>query len=250
MSGMFRRFIRWQVGLSKRIDERVFGAMSLDGNGHYLRFISEVVRDGSVIADVGGGKRPFFSPDTVVSKRLSVTGIDIDGAELERAPTGAYARVIVSPLEGIDGPATHDIVIAQSVLEHVINGEQAILGCASLLRSGGELFTFCPNRRAWFAVLNRVLPENIKRKILFGIFPEKREKQGFPAHYDGCTPDEMRSNMAAAGLNVIRIDCFFVSSYFMFFFPLYLLWRLVNFPLMKIWPYRYCETFAIHAVKR
>jgi hypothetical protein len=91
--------------------------------------------------------------------------------------------------------------------------------------------------------LNLVLPEALKRTVLFGVFPEKRERQGFPAFYDGCSPAEMIQNMAAAGVSVREVRYFYVSSYFMFFVPLYLLWRVVNYPLIKMFPTRYCETF-------
>ena len=249
MSGIFRGLVRQQVRLSKRFDRRVFGGMSTDGNGYFLSFVAGAVRDGSRVADVGGGKRPFFPPDQVAARGLKVTGIDIDPVELSLAPVNAYASTLVSPLEEVTGPAMHDVVIAQSVLEHVRNGADAIRGCAALLQRNGEVFTFCPNRRAWFAVLNRLLPEGFKRALLFGIFPEKREKQGFPAYYDGCTPEDMQQNMEACGLKVVEVRTFYVSSYFMFFFPLYLCWRIATWPLMKLFPERYCETFMIRAVK-
>ena len=249
MVRLLRGFIRWQVKLSRSFDRRFFGGLATDGNGYYLELLARSVPDGSVVADVGGGKRPFFSPNEVAEKSLTVTGIDIDGEELARAPAGSYSNVIISALEHLEACPQHDVVIAQSVLEHVQDGALAIKGCASLLKPGGRAYTFCPNRRAWFAILNRALPERMKQKLLFGIFPEKRDKQGFPAFYDDCTPAEMTTNMEAAGLKVVRVDYFFVSSYFMFFFPLYLLWRLATYPLMRLWPSRYCETFIIQAVR-
>ena len=142
-----------------------------------------------------------------------------------------------------NGPPSHDFVLAQSVLEHVQDGKGAAAGIAALAKPGATIVTFCPSKRAWFARLNLVLPEALKRAVLFGVFPEKRERQGFPAFYDGCSPAEMVENMKAAGVSVIEVRYFYVSSYFMFFVPLYLLWRLVNYPLIRMFPARYCETF-------
>jgi 2-polyprenyl-6-hydroxyphenyl methylase/3-demethylubiquinone-9 3-methyltransferase len=93
------------------------------------------------------------------------------------------------------------------------------------------------------------LPERTKRAILYAIYPQTKEKQGFPAFYDRCTPREMAHAMQSAGLKVDRVEPYFVSSYFMFLFPLHLLWRLVNVPLMKLWPMAFCETFVIRASK-
>lgn len=247
---LFRSFISGQVAMCRSLDRMLFPGMSTDGNGHYLSEVARLVPSRARIADVGGGKRPFFPPGEVAMRGLRVTGIDIDADELASAPAGSYHEVVVSALEEVHGPGSHDVVIAQSVLEHVTDGRAAIRGCASLLTGGGYLYTFCPNRFAWFAILNRLLPESAKRAILFAIFPEKREKQGFPAYYDGCVPAAMRGNMEDFGLEIVNVEYFFVSSYFMFFFPLYLFWRVVTFPFMKLRPQLFCETFMITARKK
>ena len=96
-------------------------------------------------------------------------GVDIDAEQLMAAPQGAYSTTIVSALERYEG-APHDYVVAQSGLEHVSDGREAMAGIGRLLRPGGKVFTFCPNKRAWFARLNKLLPERLKRAILFSIY--------------------------------------------------------------------------------
>lgn len=245
-----QRIIRGQVAICLAIDRTLFGAFSVDGNKSFVPVADGLVANGSNVADVGGGKTPFFSPAQVLSRELSVTGVDLDEGELSRAPSGSYRKCIVSPIEQCKGDSDHDVVIAQSVLEHVRDGKMAAQGIASLLRPGGVVVTFCPCRRAWFARLNMLLPETVKRFLLFSIFPGKRERQGFPAFYNGCTPDEMVRNMANAGIELRELQFFFISSYFMFFAPLYLVWRLATFPFMKLWPRRYCETFIFVGVRK
>lgn len=247
--GWIRRIISGQVAICLAIDRAIFGDFSIDGNRSFVGLVGAMVPDGSKVADVGGGKTPFFTSDEVRQRRLDVTGVDLSADELALAPSGCYQRTSVGPIEECRGNADHDFVIAQSVLEHVWDGKKAALGIGSLLREGGVVTTFCPCRRAWFARLNLLLPEGFKRFVLFSIFPAKRERQGFPAFYSGCTPDEMKCNMAAAGVEVREIRYFYVSSYFMFFVPLYLLWRVVTYPLMRLWPHRYCETFMFVGVK-
>jgi 2-polyprenyl-6-hydroxyphenyl methylase/3-demethylubiquinone-9 3-methyltransferase len=242
---VIRKLISWNLRLSRACDRLIFKDFAIDGNGAFNQLAPSMVKDGSRVADVGGGKTPFFPTEAVRQRELRVTGVDIDAAELDLAPLGAYADVIVSALEKCRGAEDHDIVIAQSVLEHVYDGREAMRGIASLLRPGGTVITFCPNRRAWFARLNVLLPEGLKRAILFAVFPSKRERQGFPAHYDGCTPAEMQENMRLAKIRPVEIKYYFVSSYFMFFAPLYLFWRLATYPLMRFWPHRYCETFIV-----
>lgn len=249
MKNLLRRLVLGQIAACKVIDRRFFGSLTTDGNGEFCELVRQLVPPGTVIADIGGGKTPVFTVDEVNENGFKVTGIDIDADELSRAPAGAYSQVVVSAIERCEGPAVHDFVLAQSVLEHVSDGKGAATGIASLARPGGTIVTFCPCKRAWFARLNLLMPEALKRAVLFTVFPEKRKRQGFPAFYDGCTPSEMIWNMAAAGVSVTQVRYFYVSSYFMFFVPLYLLWRLCNYPLIRMFPERYCETFIFVGVR-
>lgn len=241
-------FFASQVKLSRRFDELFFRSFSIDGNMSFVEYVRGLATPSMLVADIGGGKTPFFSAEEVSALGLRVTGVDMDVSELEAAPDGAYSDVIVARVEDVDGPPVHDLIVAQSVLEHVTDGERALLGISSLGRHGARVLTFCPNRRAWFAQLNLLLPENLKRAVLFHLFPSKRERQGYPAFYDGCTPSELTSNMSSAGIKEVEVRYYFVSSYFMFFFPIYLFWRLFTFPFMVIWPRMFCETFVFSGV--
>jgi len=244
-----RQFIRWQVRLCRRIDSVLIPEFSVDGNERFVVLARGLVRSGDRVADIGGGKTPFFAPDEVAGLGLHVIGVDICSDELLQAPQGAFCTHAVGAIEEVRGGGDCDLVIAQSVLEHVYDGRRAAEGIASFCSPGGTVITFCPNRRAWFARLNLLLPEKVKRFILFSVFPEKRYRQGFPAHYDGCTPGELRANFAMVRVEERCLLPFFTSSYFMFCVPLYALWRLCTFPLMKVWPLVFCETFIFIGTK-
>lgn len=246
---IFHKIVGLNVALSRWVDARVWPDMSRDGNRSFVSSVKPLVGHDSSVADVGGGKSPFFSSEEVAAMNLHVTGLDVDQSELGRAPAGAYSRVVCEDITTYRGDQSADFVIVQSLLEHVSDNRKGMLGIASLCKPGGRVFTFCPNRRAWFAVLNRLLPEGLKRRILYTIYPHTKEKQGFPAFYDRCTPAELSQALGDAGLSVVKVVPYFVSSYFMFFFPLYLFWRLVTYPLMRFWPMAFCETFVIYAVK-
>jgi 2-polyprenyl-3-methyl-5-hydroxy-6-metoxy-1,4-benzoquinol methylase len=243
MDGWLHKFFRRQVQICRAIDARFFSDFALDGNQEFDSLVRTLIRPGSRIADVGGGKTPFFNACQVAEQKLVVTGVDMDSVELSLAPPNCYADAIVGRIEEVRGDRSKDYVVAQSVLEHVEDGRRAATGIASFARIGGVVATFCPNRRAWFARLNTLLPEKVKRAVLFFVFPGKRERQGFPAFYDGCTPRELRENMRRAGVHCNETRYYFTSSYFMFFVPAYLLWRCCTWPFMKLWPDRYCETF-------
>jgi hypothetical protein len=85
---------------------------------------------------------------------------------------------------------------------------------------------FLPSRNAVFARINLMLPQQLKRTILHSVFPSTKRDQGFPAYYDRCTPADFRRLAADSGLAVDLCKVYFRSSYFMFFFPLHLAWRI------------------------
>ena len=102
-----------------------------------------------------------------------------------------------------------------------------------------------PSRNAVFARLNLLLPTRLKRAILHGLYPSTRFRQGFPAHYDRCTPSGIRQLACGHHLVFAEERLYYMSSYFQVLFPLYLLWRL------WILAYRYiggadsAETFSV-----
>ncbi len=70
-------------------------------------------------------------------------------------------------------------MICQALLEHVPSTERAFRAIGSLLKPGGLALIFAPSRNAVFARLNLLLPQRLKRAILFAVFPESRYRDGY-----------------------------------------------------------------------
>jgi len=223
---VIRALIRDQRAWSERFDRLLPDDYRVDGNTCFkTRFAPSYVTPGIVVYDVGGGKRPFFS--TMEKRRLGVKviGVDISADELSMAPEGAYDETVCADVTTYRGNGDGDLAVCCTLLEHVRDTEPAIACLASLLREGGTALVFVPSRNALFARLNLLLPERAKRALLFGLFPEKREAQGFPSYYDQCTPRRIQELGVAHGLELVKAEYYFKSSYFSFFLPFYVLWR-------------------------
>jgi len=217
---------RWSLALDRALVKERFRT---DGNADFMEsFAPSYLRPGLRVYDMGGGKQPFISPDLKKSLGLSVIGVDIDQNELDRAPAGAYDSAICADIcDPSRFPANDaDLVISQTVLEHVPDVARAFDTFAKVLRPGGQAVLFAPSRNAIFARLNLLLPEDMKRKVMFSIFPHKKRDSGFPAYYDRCTLGQFRAIAAARGLELVEKRAYYRSGYFSFFAPLYLLWRL------------------------
>jgi 2-polyprenyl-3-methyl-5-hydroxy-6-metoxy-1,4-benzoquinol methylase len=224
---MLRSVINGQVWLSKKFDRLLPALFRVDGNRDFVdSFAPRHMAKGIRIYDVGSGRHPLLGQEQKATLRATVVGLDIDQNELAAAPSGCYDEAVCADVRSYRGNGDGDLVICQALLEHVNGVDQAFHAMASMLKPGGIAIVFVPSRNAVFARLNLALPAHLKRRLLFTIFPSAREGQGFKSYYDRCTPSDFRRLAAEAGLEVTEIVPYYTSSYFTFFFPLHVLWRL------------------------
>ncbi len=227
MTALVRPLLRSQFLLCELIDRLLPERFRVDGHRHYRReFVWEFVRRGMTAYDIGGGKHPLFSTEQKRELDLKVCGVDIDASELASAPVGSYDEVVCSDITHYRGRGDADLIVCQATLEHVTDNRLSMAALASILRPGGIALIFTPSRNAAYARLNLLLPEGLKKDILDAVYPGGNDGHGFPARYDRCTPREFRRLAENNGLEVLSLRPYFISSYFAFFFPLYLVWRL------------------------
>jgi 2-polyprenyl-6-hydroxyphenyl methylase/3-demethylubiquinone-9 3-methyltransferase len=248
---LLRNFIDLNRRMSRRFDRLFPERYRIAGGNDFKKHIvpAHLVADLRVY-DVGGGSRPLISPEEKSSLGICVVGLDLDGDETGRAPVGAYDETIVADISRFRGRGDADLVVCKCVLEHVQDSEGAIQGISTILRPGGIALLFMPCRNAVFARINLFLPERIKRWMLFKIYPNKAGgHDGFEAFYDRCTPKEMRRLAEGAGLRVRRVWLYHQASYFIFFVPLYAVWRLWTVASSAIAGEQGVETFALELEK-
>lgn len=248
------RFTRNFVALNRRIcravDRCLPAWVSLEGNRHFAEsVVPRYVQPGMRVVDVGGGKTPFFSTGTKHKLRLWVRGIDISAAELARSPAGAYDEIVVADICDSSLTDRADLVVCMTVIEHVESAELAVASLTRLVRPGGTVALFVPCRNALFARLNLVLPEGVKRRVLYGLYPDSVHFAGFRAHYDRCTPSALEAVVRRAGLQVVETQVYHWSGYFDFFAPFYLGWRAASLLAVALFGEDACDRFCIVAVR-
>ncbi|MBT9550647.1 MAG: methyltransferase domain-containing protein [Hydrogenophaga sp.] len=248
---MIRKFINFNIRASKLFDQLLPESYKTDGNRDFKNsFALQYITSGTHCIDIGGGKNPFIPNHMKNNKNIYVTGIDIDQDELNQAPKGSYDHIKCADIQHIVGNGDADLCICQAVLEHVPDVEAAFKSMSTLLKPGGIAIIFVPSRNALFARLNLILPEKIKRKILFSIFPNTQRNQGFPSYYNRCTPVEFRSISEHTNLEVIDSRYYYTSSYFSFFTPLYIAWRFWIIVYKRMMGEQAAETFSMALRKR
>ena len=245
---MIRQFINFNIYLSKTFEKLFF----FNKNDKLLLFnvFQKEIKLKFKIADVGGGKKPAkLIKGLKLPKDLTYDGFDISLDELEIS-RDFYSKIFAINLNEpiVEKNFDYDLVICLNTLEHVKNTTQAIKNLNLLVKKGGKLYLKMPCKHAVFTKLNLIIPNQIKNLIMHRIYPHKKG-DGFPAFYDKSTPLEIIKILESEGLTMEKISYVKWSSYFSFFFPFYIIWRVYTI-FQNIFIKDYCESFEIIFYKK
>lgn len=235
--GIARQFINLNIALSLLIDKALPARLREDGNKFFLReMLPKALKEGATVYDLGGGSQPCISLEDKDQRCLTLVGLDISAQELLAAPEGVYDRTVAADLCTFIGNEDADIVVCQALLEHVPDTSEAMRAIASIVKPGGRAYLFVPSGNAVFARLNILLPESLKRRALFALFPHKAlGHDGFNAYYDQCTPSKIEFLAYQNSMEVEECQLFWTSSYFRILTPVFIIWRLwqvLSYPML------------------
>ena len=182
----------------------------------YLLELIEGLRPGRV-CDIGGGRNPRLSRDSVESFKIDYTLLDISQEELDRAPD-QYNKVCVDIGDKeFDIDQKYDLVFSRMVAEHIASGEQFHKNIFEMLAPGGIAVHFFPTLYALPFTVNRIIPEGLSDQLLHVFGSRDRDKSGkFPAHYSwtyGPTSKQL-SNLEAIGYEIPLYAAAFGHGYY------------------------------------
>jgi len=244
MKSLLQKFVGLNRYLCEKFDDLLpFPPSQVGSLGEFD--VRPMFLSSEIIADVGGGKKPFAVAADIPVGNRRYFGLDIEEEELKSAPANTYTNTFVvnieNPQESLEN--LFEFVICRNTLEHVKDAEKAISGLCAIMAPGGSCYIKLPCRYAAFARANRLLPNELKRRLMHSIFPHK-SGDGFPAYYDRASPGELRTLIRESGAETLAERRTYRSSYFMFFFPAYILWRLFA-TLQYLFNAEYCENFEL-----
>lgn len=179
--------------------------------------------ESGVMLDIGAGLSTAANKARGLSEHIDVIGMDILHAALQQNSDLDYRLVADACLPWPLADSSIDIIVSRSVIEHLTDTETFASECRRVLKPGGYGVYLLPARNAPFAILNRILPKTVSRRLLDWIFPHKKELLGFRAYYRDCTYREIGSLFENCGLSINDIRCrYYQSTYYGAFFPAYL----------------------------
>lgn len=250
MNQVINAFLQTQYYLCNWFDKLFPAFFNEDGNQHFLKTITpSYLKTDITVYDVGGGSVPIITQALKNKYHIKTVGVDESIEELEKAKD-FYDEIIVADIQNYNGNEDADLVICQSVLEHVQNAQLAFKGIVSCLKPGGNLLIFCPSKNAWFAKLNRWLPQKIKMKLVNLRNPHLINHQGFKAYYHNATIKDFTKIAADNNLQLAYKKAYYISNYFQIFFPLYVFWRLYVYVFYLINKEAAAETFTLVFTKQ
>jgi SAM-dependent methyltransferase len=177
----------------------------------------------STVLDVGAGRQWHFTP-SLKSRNMKLIGFDIDDAEmaenalLDQRICGDACSSLGVPDQSVD------LIMGRAVIEHLHDTASFLKRANRALREDGRLIVTFANRNAPFAILNRILPQRASGWLLGHLVPGSSGVLGFKAFYDRASFQEFKQSLTDAGFEIEEeYASYFSTSYYAFFFPLFVL---------------------------
>jgi SAM-dependent methyltransferase len=181
-----------QEGVEYRVfpEMRAGGYCRVDHRMEYIVRVNALLRPDMVVLDFGAG-RGKWQHDPVPLRRwlgdfrgrcAHVIGADADPAIAENPQV--HERILLE----IDRPipladASVDLISAFSVLEHIDNAPFYAAELARVLRPGGWLCAWTPNKWGYVGIGARLVPQRLHGFLLRRLEPRREEEDSFPPLY-------------------------------------------------------------------
>jgi len=201
------------------IFERVYGDRKFY-DALYRGMVRKHLRPGQRLLDAGCGRYLTFSKD--LSGIAHVVGIDLESTLETRndaQPFGVRGDIGHLPFP----PATFDMIISRSVIEHLEDPPQVFREFERVLRPGGKVVLITPNKYDYVSLIAAITPYRFHRTLVSRIF-QVSEDDVFPTLYRANTLSAIRKALTGAGLVERELDT--INHY-----PAYLMFSPVLFRL-------------------
>lgn len=161
----------------------------------------------SIVLDVGCG-RGAYADDPVLYRRkmrilrgkcAKVIGLDIDSASANNPCIDEFRLLEESwPIES----QSVDLVLMDSVVEHLVEPARIFAQCFNALREGGVLCIRTPNLWSYFGVMVRMFPSRQRCRFLPAIQKDRQVRDIFPAVYRCNTRRKLKKSLRQCGFDV------------------------------------------------
>lgn len=188
--------------------ESKFGGFTdIDGTIIFFSRVNSLIHPAATIVDFGCG-RGAYGEDPVTYRRelrilktkcSKVIGIDVSDSAKDN-PYLDEVYIIENNRWPLDNE-TVDLVMADSVLEHLKDPEAFFSECRRVIKPGGYLCLRTTNALGYVGLLSRLIPNKFHHKILKKTKQEIGEEDVFPTYYLCNTVTIVRKKMIKFGFD-------------------------------------------------
>jgi 2-polyprenyl-6-hydroxyphenyl methylase/3-demethylubiquinone-9 3-methyltransferase len=189
----------------------------------YNKITSSIINSKSnqLILDCGCGIKTTYSKFCDQTLKNKIIGFDLSIRAYENKDVD---QVIIHDITKVSpfNVRSIDIITSSSMLEHLNEVESFIRHSSEILKKDGIFICLFANRFAPFAILNRLLPNKISKRLLYFFRSSMIDQGGQKGYYNKCTYYEIYRLLHKYNFVVTNSYFYYYQSfYFDFFFPLY-----------------------------
>jgi SAM-dependent methyltransferase len=187
------------------IDEKFYREYSSNwDNKLFRKKILEVLKPDDEVLDLGAGSG-YVKEMNFKNDAKEVTGIDLDPGISNNPFLHNYKIGSVYDLDVLGGK-TFDVIICNSVIEHIDNPEKFVSEIMRRLKPGGYFFGKTPNRNHYMPMVARITPLSFHKW-----FNRKRgrpEEHTFATHYRLNTTSAIKKYFSGRDWKNLNIETF------------------------------------------
>jgi SAM-dependent methyltransferase len=199
------------VGLKERFypESRFGGFSNVDGTVAFYGRVNALLQPDAIVVDAGCG-RGAYSEDPVAFRRelrifkgraARVIGLDVDDAGELNPYLDEFYRLAGPEWPLVDNQA--DMVISDSVVEHLEQPAAFFCEAARVLKNGGFLCIRTANLWGYPAMIARMVPNRSHTAVLERVKEQAKEEDVFPTYYRCNTIPTLRRFMSQYGFEHI-----------------------------------------------
>jgi SAM-dependent methyltransferase len=203
--------------------EAQFGGFTdIDGTVAFFNRVNSLLKPSFVVLDVGCGRGTYAEDSVPLRKNLRimkgkvsrVIGIDVD--------QGAQDNPFLDEFHLIQGDSwpvndnSIDLIICDSVLEHIDNPDTFFAEIRRVLKHGGLLCIRTPNRWSYIALAATLIPNKYHSEVTSIVQDGRKEEDVFPTVYKCNSVKRLRHIMNKSGFECVVYSYEAEPSYFAF----------------------------------
>lgn len=170
-------------------EARFGGFTDIDGTIAFFNRLNSLLDSSFTVLDVGCGRGAYAYDPILIRRNLrilkgkvsKIIGIDVDNT-FQDNPFLDEFRLIQEDSWPIENDSI-DLILCDSVLEHINNPDQFFSEARRVLRNGGYFCIRTPNRRSYIALFARLIPNRYHSKVANVVQNGRKEEDVFPTVY-------------------------------------------------------------------